>query len=383
MTLLHTGPVPAKAGTKTRPRDASADNLKVVLVMGVIVGHATMAWTGLGTWVFDEPPVREPLLSALLLLALIGGMFGMPLFFLIAGAFTPGSLARKGPVRFLADRVLRLGVPMVFFIVALSPVVEYVDPDNAGWDKGFAAFTVHVWWPPAPGPTWFLGVLLLFSAGYALARTLLPRRTAAASPLRGWHLVLAGVVIALASYALRLVVPLGEERWHLALGQAPAWIVGFVLGLLGAERGWLRPIAPLIARRVRHVAWASMAAFAIVFGAMSVLGADLDDFAGGGTWQSFIAAVLESAVVVTVSLWLLDLFRRRFDHRGRLGRQLSRAAFAAFVLHQVVLVGLVLASRQVRWPPEVEYASVSTLAVLGSFALGALAVRLPGVSRVV
>lgn len=56
----------------------------------------------------------------------------------------------------------------------MSPVIEYVDPENAGWTEGFWAFTRHIWWPPAPGPTWFLGVLLAFSAVYAVVRTIWP-----------------------------------------------------------------------------------------------------------------------------------------------------------------------------------------------------------------
>jgi glucan biosynthesis protein C len=239
---------PSAARPEMRSRYGYADNLKVVLVVGVIVAHATIAWTGVGTWVFDEPHVREPLLTLAILLEVIGALFGMALFFFIAGVFTPRSLARKGLGRFLADRVVRPGVPMVFFMLALSPIVECVDPENAGWEKGFARFAVHIWWPPVPGPTWFLGVLLLFSAVYAVLRTVWPRRTAGATPPRAWQLAVAAAVVGLASYAVRVVVHLGEERWHLALGQAPAWVVGFALGVLAAQRGWLEP---LMARRVR------------------------------------------------------------------------------------------------------------------------------------
>lgn len=147
---------------------------------------------------------------------------------------------------------------MVFFMLALSPIVEYVDPENAGWDEGFARFAVHIWWPPVSGPTWFLGVLLLFSAVYAVLRTAWRRRTAGATPPRAWQLAIAASVVALASYAVRIVVPRGEERWHLALGQAPAWVFGFALGVLAAERGWLDPLEPLMARRVRDVAWTAL-----------------------------------------------------------------------------------------------------------------------------
>jgi len=379
MTVLRQG----SARPEMRSRYAYADNLKLVLVVGVIVAHATMAWTGVGTWVFDEPHIREPLLTLAILLEAIGALFGMALFFFIAGVFTPRSLARKGPGRFLADRLIRLGVPMVFFMLVLSPIVEYADPDSAGWNKGFAAFAIHIWWPPVPGPTWFLGVLLLFSAVYAVVRTVWPQRTNSPAPPHPWQLVTAASVIAAASYAVRFVVPLGEERWHLALGQAPAWVVGFALGALAAERGWLHPLEPLVARRVRVAAWTALAGCVVVIGVASAMGTDIDDFGGGGTWQSLVICVLEGALVVTMSLWLVDLFRRRFDHQSPLAREMGRAAFAAFVVHQVVLVGLVLASRQVPWSPEVEYAAVGLLGVIGSFAVGSLLVRLPGVSRVV
>jgi fucose 4-O-acetylase-like acetyltransferase len=164
MSLQAAPPV----GAPTKPRYAYADNLKVLLVAGVIVGHVTMAWTVNEAWVLDEPPVREPLLTLLNLVALVGVLFAMAAFFLIAGAFTPRSLERKGLRRFLVDRTLRLGVPLVFYLVALAPFVEYVDSDFAGWDQGFPAFVTYIWRHPAPGPMWFLEVLLLFSVVYAV-----------------------------------------------------------------------------------------------------------------------------------------------------------------------------------------------------------------------
>jgi glucan biosynthesis protein C len=139
MTVLH-ATTPARGAVV--PRRGYLDNLKVLLVTGVIVAHAVFAWTRVGTWVLREPSVREPLLSTMELVALVGGLLGLAPFFVIAGALTPASFARKGPRRFLADRALRLGVPMVFFVVVMSPFVEYVDTDNVGWDRGFWAFTV-------------------------------------------------------------------------------------------------------------------------------------------------------------------------------------------------------------------------------------------------
>ena len=361
---------------RARPREAWADNLKVVLVVGVIVAHVTIAWTGVGSWVFTEGPVREPLFS-LLVLASSGSLFGLALFFMIAGMYTPRSLERKGLRRFLVDRALRLGVPLVFFVVVLAPFVEWADPDRAGWERGFAAYTVErIWWswptPPAWGPTWFLAVLLLFSVVYALARQVLPRPSAT-TPLRRRHLLAVAAAVAVVSWLVRIEIPVGEEVGRLALGQAPAWVTGFALGVAGAERGWFDPIPPAIGRWARRVGIAAFVASALVIGTAAMLEADLEAFAGMGTWQSLVLAVIEGALVVSMPLWLVDMFRRRFDHQGRLGREAGRAAFAAFVVHQIVLVGLVLASHAVVWPPEAEWLTVSVLGVLVSFGIGALA----------
>jgi fucose 4-O-acetylase-like acetyltransferase len=382
-------PPAASSGQPSRAlsRAAWADNLKVALVVGVIVAHVTIAWTGVGNWVFYETPVREPLFSLLSLL-MSAALFGMAVFFFLAGMFTVPSLERKGPRRFLADRCLRLGVPLLFFVLLLAPVIEYVDPENAAWQGRFWTLAVDVvWWswpvPPAWGPTWFLAVLLLFSVGHAVLRRIRPRPRGGRSALRRGHLVgLAGAVAAV-TFLVRTQIPLGDEVGRLALGQAPAWLAGFSLGVVGTERSWFDPLDPAIARWSRHVAWVALAATAVTLASAALTGADLEVYAGGGTWQSLVLAAVEGALVVTMPLWLLDVFRRRFDHQGSRARAWSRAAFAAFVLHQLVLVGLVLASHAVTWPPELEFLTVATLGVVASFALGALTLRVPGVARVV
>ncbi len=61
---------------------------------------------------------------------------------------------------------------------------------------------------------------------------------------------------------------------------------------------------------------------------------------------------------------------------------MSHAAYAAFVLHQVVLVGLVLVTHYTSLPPEVEFVLVALLGVVAAFGLASLFIRLPGVSRV-
>ncbi len=380
--MLIAAPIPATRHAASRSR--AIDNLKTVLVAGVIVGHTTMAWTGLGDWVFFEPPVREPLLTVLVLAEVVAALFAIPLFFFVAGLFTPRSFERKGPGRFLRGRLVRLGLPMLFYVVFLSPPVEYVDPGWQGWERGFWAFLPEVWWPPAPGPTWFLGVLLVFSAGYAAIRTVRPRRDAPPGTPRRRTLVVAVLAMAAAAYVIRIWVPLGVEFGRLALGQAPSWTLGFGLGAIAAERGWLDPLQPRVARIARRSAWSVAAGIVtLIMVLVAFTGAEMEPFAGGGAALSLVVALLEGVLIVSMAFWLIDLFRRRFGRQRRIAQAMSRAAFAAYVLHQLVLVGLVLGSRLIDLPPEVEYLAVSVLGVSISFGSGWLVLRIPAVSRVV
>jgi hypothetical protein len=53
---------------------------------------------------------------------LMNQAFFMGCFFLLAGFFTPGSYDRKGGRSFLADRLLRLGVPLLIYEFVLGPL---------------------------------------------------------------------------------------------------------------------------------------------------------------------------------------------------------------------------------------------------------------------
>ena len=383
MTVPRTRP---RLYTETGPqRLAWADNLKVALVAGVVLAHVILAWNGLeGAWVLSEPTVREPLLSILLLVAIVGIAFGMPLFFMVAGVFTPKSLHRRGTRLFLRDRTIRLLVPSVAFVLLLTPPIEFVDSSNAGFRGSFWQYIPHSWWPlpPPPGPTWFLGVLLVFSAVYAVVRRSRPWHPGAGRRLSGRDLAGTVVLVAVMSYVVRIWAPFGQERWHLAVAQAPGWVAGFTLGVLAGERGWFDHLDPQLATRVRHAAWSSMAGCAALVAALSTVDADVDVFGGGGTWQSMAFAAVEAMLLVTVSVWVVDAFRRCAVRQGPLAKELSRAAYATFFVHQGVLVLLILASRHLAWPTEARFVLVAVVGVALSFAVGSAVLRVPGVAKV-
>lgn len=166
---------------RSAQRLAYLDNLKVLLVAGVIFGHAWAGYAAVGGWTYTA--VRETSLHPLSIAvgeAVLGpfGLFVMGFFFLIAGLLTPQSLARKGSGRFAGDRLRRLGVPLLVFTVVLWPPLVYL-MDRATGHRPEVSFT-------DPGHVWFVEVLLLFSLGYAAVWRTAPRSSSAAGTGRRW-----------------------------------------------------------------------------------------------------------------------------------------------------------------------------------------------------
>ena len=145
------------------------DNLKVILIAAVIAGHAILGYSELDAWSYAdvrEVTLRPAVAYALLAVAAPFALLVIPLLFLIAGLLTPPSLDRKGPGRFIRDRLLRLGVPFAVFALLLWPLLEYVLFRQLGEAPGLWTY-FRAEGSLDTGVLWFVGALLTFSLGYA------------------------------------------------------------------------------------------------------------------------------------------------------------------------------------------------------------------------
>jgi hypothetical protein len=346
--------VPARLG--------HVDDLKIVLTAGVITAHAAITYGAEGSWFYTEDG-PEWLTVPLAL----GAIFGMGLFFFIAGALTPASIARKGVWRFLADRWVRLGIPFAVFVLLVVPAVQWwVDGGSAraAWDLQLDDLD--------SGPLWFVGVLLLFST---IAAPFV--RPAPPSQLRAHTLVLTALAVFVISFLARL-------RWEIDSSQvfaAHLWQWGqcialFWLGVDAGRRGWFTSIPRDLRRRCIPIGLATGVLVAVLIGAAG----ETDPFAGGWGWQAIVAPATEGIICVCAAIVLTDVFRGR--RRGPLSVELARDAYGAFILQAPVLVGLALALRDSSLPQLARFAIVATLGVTLSFAAAALLRRLPGLRRI-
>ena len=127
---------PPEAEATALPRQAAAepqgkrllfiDNLRILLICGVLLDHPNDTYGAIGDWEYHDPATN--LLTGSMLTTLNGILMacGMGIFFLISAYFTPGSYDHKGGASFLRDRLLRLGFPLLLYELLIQPLVVYL-----------------------------------------------------------------------------------------------------------------------------------------------------------------------------------------------------------------------------------------------------------------
>ncbi len=349
---------------------------------GVIVAHAAMTYGAAGTWVFEAGDVGDATLgsaSELVLSVLIGGgvMFAMGLFMLISGMFTPRALERSGSRSFALGRLVRLGVPIVLYVVVVMPLlgmlVAYTVEDRHGPIWSYYRQRLET---VATGPLWFVVILLAISLGYVAWRQVIPARTSTTwDGFTGRALAIAALVIGVASFAFRIVFPIDSGQYldaHVWLWPQCAALFG--LGAVTAEHGREEPTS---ARVRRQWAAGSVVAFTVMMLVLSIAGSDDEGVVLGGLhWEAAAVALFEGVFAIGMSLMVLAFFRRHADRERRLTRTTARSAYGAFMLQAPVLVGIALALHPLALAPEVKLLLLAAGGVIGSFAVAWFAIAL-------
>jgi hypothetical protein len=157
-----------QAVPKVRVRNFSIDRARTFLTLVVLLHHAVIPYTYFG----HTDPAS---FFGFDMIVLATDSFFMAMFFFMSGLFVWPGIARKGPLNYLSDRLLRLGLPFVICAFTVIPLAYYAISLRQHPEIGFAEY----WWktitvgPWPSGPIWFLWVLL----GFDVIACLLYRRS--------------------------------------------------------------------------------------------------------------------------------------------------------------------------------------------------------------
>ncbi len=306
--------------------------------------------------------------------ASIGALFALGPLFLLAGWFSVRSLAHRGPGGFAASRLLRLGVPLMAFVLLIDPLTAYLSGRWKTMPLGPRAMEV--------GVLWFVAALLVFSLAYAVLRRVRPT-PAPRRPLRAGALAAAAAVIAVSSFAVWQVWPANAVMFlNLRAGQWPQGAVLFALGVQGAEAGWLDEFPRVLARRLGWVAAAGLAALVALM--VSLVLARGVDQAGveGADLPTMAFALPDGVIAVSGTLWFTAWLRGRWPTHGPLLGKAARASYATYVIHPLVLTAVMVLLASVTLAPEIKFLLVAPAGVVACFTAGYALTRVPGMSKV-
>jgi peptidoglycan/LPS O-acetylase OafA/YrhL len=368
-------------------RDLYVDRLRSVMTAFVILHHTAITYGAIGGWFWHElQPSAAPSSRLLILFCTTNQAYFMGFFFLLAGYFTPASLERKGYARFIGDRFLRLGLPLLAFGLILGPLTAAIV--NFWEGKGFWSCIAWLWRHKQfiNGPLWFAQALLIFSLAYCAWRALfgLPlagaERTVKPVPSGLWWL-LSALVTGAAALAIRQFVPVGVNVIGLQLAYFATYIFLFAAGIAAWRFDWLRQLNGKNAR-------IGIVAFVIAWPLMPVASAlahafGKANFTGGLSWAAIFYALWEPFVAWgLIAAWLL-VFRARMNQPSAFWTWLNRRAYAVYIVHPPVLVGISLLLHGWAAAALVKFGVVGLLTCIATWLVSDPLVRLPGVGRVV
>jgi glucans biosynthesis protein C len=386
------------------------DHLRTLIVALVVNMHACVTYSHVGDWYAMS--AHEPSLAGKVPYILWQGhlqSFFMGLLFFISGYFAHGSLARRGAGPFIRERLVRLGAPIILYMLAIHPFILLVlNPwrhDFGPAIEFYAKYLRSGRFLRSTGPLWFALALLLFCLVLAVCHTVARRRKSAhrsvspsqAAPVDAispapapdaapsapalWLFVLG---LGGGTFLVRLVQPLGANVMNMQLGYFLQYVAFFVAGLCAARDGWLLTLAH--SRRARRAGWLAaiggpVLLLTIIYtGSRSV--SPVDVFSGGWHWQALALALWEQLAGVGLSLGLLALFSTRMNRQTDSLRWLGDRAFAVYVLLAPILVALFMLYRALPQNTVVLVLLLTVTGVLASYALADLARRLPGLRAI-
>jgi glucan biosynthesis protein C len=381
-----------QSATKTASRLFFIDNWRSALIILVVLHHLAVIYGAGAPFYYVEPPVNDlPAFLVLLIFIVINQSWFMGAFFLLSGYFTPVSFDHKGMGSFLKDRLLRLGIPLVVFIFVFNPVASI---GYFQMPASLTGITSPLTWQTYPkligmGPLWFLAMLLVFDLGYAAwrmaTRNRVPRLTINLAP-PGYLIIGAFVLIlALATYLVRMVLPLGTfVAGFPTLGYLPQYLSFFVLGIVASRSNWFRTISGKTGRSgliTALVATVLLLPVALT-GLSPELNATANNIVGNGHWQSAVYALWDSTVSVGMCLGMITLFRRLLDRSGRLGSFLSKHSFTVYIVHAPIIVFLAVLLKGIQIEHLLKFGMAAVIGVPLCFSIAYLVRKIPLASKI-
>jgi glucans biosynthesis protein C len=309
-------------------RQVDLDWIRVIATLIVFLFHISMFFNPF-PWHVKNSIIDQ---SYILVFSLLVGTWIMPIFFAISGITTYHALKRRSGKEFVKERFIRLGIPLIFGVLVLTPPQVYIERLTHQQFNGsfleffpqyfnglyleingtgnFAFFGLHLW---------YLLVLLVFSI---LLLPVFAKVNASKTFNYKHYLILSFILLIVAAFVE--IVNLGG--WGL-----PYYLVIYLIGYIYFSQN---PFKEFIRRNNLLIGVMTfITSFLYIFGFMN----------GMAEKGNLVAVVFTYIKVLNSWNWLLFIFflGDKFLATTKKGlKYLSQASMPFYVLHQPIIVGL-------------------------------------------
>lgn len=359
MSVHHAAPA------SPRERFHALDGARAIMLLLGIPFHTAAMYTLKGGWLVDA---HQPSFLASLISALVHS-FRMPGFFILAGFFAAMLLARRPAGQWLTSRVKRLLVPFASSLLLLGGWEVYWMGTSQGLEPEAAvAWTLDHFPGRWVNHRWFLIVLFAYCTAIA---ALFPPLAASPRLRAGWRwlgpvrlLVLLVALPIAAQYLtaeLGTLLPRGETRVNLqrTVMFAPYFLIGALA--FGDSRLAQLVFRPALALRV---------AGALLLLTYCILTLAFGDFLSTTGFPRMLTRPLAFSVTALAGVFVSSLFFYyvgKLFAKGHAGvRYFVAASLVIYLFHEVFLLPLGVAFRQVDWPAEVEMLAIASATLAGT-----------------
>lgn len=337
------------------------DLWRALLMLGGIVLHASILKR------------ERPLFLAV---EILSGSFRMGAFFMLSGVLTGIALGRHAdPSRWFRRRLIRLGVPMLFGVLVICPLLNLL-----------IAALLGVSPPSRIHHFWFLVALLLYTSFVFLLEDA-ERRSAKVTRfavtlarIRDGQPWVVLAVAALSAGLMALTAAASAARGDALevtpalqiFGDAPLFLLGYLVSRSGALRAtllgsWRFPVFLILT---------VAAAYAIWFGGL----ATRFDAEAGARMQFGLRIAGACCCAPAASLLILRS-ALRIRHVPAPLQRLSDASFTIYIVHYPLLALLNIGFKHIHWNPYLEYGIAGVIGGIASYGFHRAVVRRSALAR--
>ena len=367
------------------------DNLKILFAILVVFTHIRVAYGGEGWWYYisslnENNPIDEITLIIFYMTAGIGGIFQpalMGLFFLMGSYFIPKSYDRKGTYKFWKERLLRIGIPLLLYILLFNPVIGYLLAVGgiqpwASYSRMQGSFIEYylsnffslenfiefiTFWTI----TWFLAVLLIFTAIYTLWRRLskintikihIPKEL---SIPKNIYLFLISIGLGFLTFLVRINFPFSETPLGLLIGYMLQYFMMFCFVIIAYRYAWFKHMTRNHVKFWAITIFIAVMLFFTYFFVIVGVDSDFSTFFGGFNFNALVFALVDNIGSMGMIFVLIKIFHAKFNKQGKLLKNLADSSYYIYLIHPFVAIPLSLSIASIQISPLIKLAIVFPL----------------------